>query len=526
MTTKQLEFADTDISRLTGVFRSGHYGRRLCQLFSFIPLFVLALSLFEFALDLITFGLGALIALLPGEPAAEPLALDAFEGMLDLEDFVGLLIAASIFVLLSYLRKAVWALPIGLGALAVNVYNEFVDAFENEFEWASEANPDMAIAQSIVPYLYLPMIAVLHGVFAWILIRACLVPLSASSDTRSKLSELHAASQSPLNALKNLVNIPEANRYSKRRIWTGLLMVLAGLANFMNFWRAIIIAIFVTIIPVLAVDLFPNIGVVIRALIEGRNLTQVAIDLSIVIPILLFFLVVMLAVPWMIGAFSKLAVRLSEDQMRISLEQVQHLDERAPILFLRSFVNDTVPLPKGQWSLQRWLLDDAGAMDTLDMMILSEGTRQGPTVALGNPDDPAPPYGVARGYFEHHDWKDAVSRLCEKSAAIVMVLDETEGVDWEISHIATRRYTAKTLFLLAPEDVGTDRGHSLLGGALARATKTDESEQIARVTRNDGPPAFGFTLSEGRAQFLRSDRLEKYDYLAALRVFLRGLDQG
>lgn len=526
MVAKLQDSTERDVSKLTDVFKAAHFGRRVCQLFSFLPLFLIVLTLFEFALDLITFGMGALVALLPGEPPAEPLSLEAFVDILDFSDLIGLLIAASIFVALSNLRYAIWFLPFGLGALAANLYNEVVSAFDNDFDWASQGNPDMVIAQSIVPYLYLPLIAALHALFAWILMRSCVLPLSVSPETRSTISDQGSFHGTLFNSFKNLVNIPEANRYAKRRSITGILMILAGLANFMNFWRAIIIAIFFTLVPVLAVDLFPRIGVVIRALIDGRNLARVTLDLTVVTPILLFFLVVMLAVPWLIGAFSRRFVRISEEQMRISLERVQHLDERAPILFLRSFVNDTVPLPNGTWTVTRWLVDSAGAMDTLDMMILSEGTRYGPTVALGNPDDPAPPYGVARGYFDHSDWKDAVSRLCEKSAAIVMVLDETEGVEWEISHIATRKYTDKTLFLLAPGDVGTTRGNTLLGGALERATNSAEHERIARIADQSKAPVFGFKLVDGCAELLTSKGLEKYDYLVTLRIFLRGLTTG
>ncbi len=512
-----------DVKRLTNAYRAAHFGRRVCQLFSLIPLFVFAIGIFNFSFDVLGWS-GRSLSYLSGQALQpEMFTLEAFSPVFDLYTVAGLVISFAIFAAFSNMDRAKWLLPIGLIALAANFYFEFHSAFEENFDWASVSNPDMLIAQSIAPYLYLPPFFALHLYFAWIISKAALTPLQLSSSQRAMLSEFDGNRISLFGAFKNLVNIPEANRYAKHPAWTGLLMIFAGLANFMNFWRTIIVVVFIALAPVLAVDLFPKVGVVIRALADGRNLNQVAIDLTVVTGFLAFYLAIILVIPFVIGVLAKSSVRRAEAQMRTSLETIQHLDERAPILFLRSFLNDTVPLPKGNFTLARWLLDDAGSMDSLDMMILAEGTRVGPTVALGNPDDPAPPYGVARGYFEHDSWKEAVIGLCERSAAIVLVLDETEGVEWEIGHIAAKRYTHKTLFLLAPEDVGTVRGHALLGRALARASWTDPATQVAQIAQDDDGPVFGFILRAGKAELLTSRELHKYDYLVAMRIFLRTL---
>ncbi|MEM7685945.1 MAG: hypothetical protein AAF293_14055, partial [Pseudomonadota bacterium] len=157
-------------------------------------------------------------------------------------------------------------------------------------------------------------------------------------------------------------------------------------------------------------------------------------------------------------------------------------------------------------------------------LVLGEGTTVGPTVALGNPDDPAPPYGVARGYFTHDTWQEAVGRLCEDSTAIVMVLDTTEGVKWEIGHIVQKNYLPKTLFLLAPEDVGTDHGNAMLADALSRITKTPLAEAEARLTDPAQRGALGFTvLDPGKAELLTSGTSSLYAYTVAVRRFFRGL---
>ena len=513
----------TNIGPLTAAFKANHFGLRLCQLFCFLPLFLLSLALFNFALDIVAWAGESLSALITETPTPAMVSLEAFEDLLDLENFVTLLVTAIMFVALSNMKRALWALPFGLLAIGISFAREVQTAFTQEYDWVSQSGPDMAIAQGLVPYLYVPVLIALHALFAWIFVKAAITSAAVSDDDRASLSEFRRGKGSLFAPLRSLINIPQANRYAKRRGWTGFLMVIAGLANFMNFWRAVTVVVFVILIPVLAVEQFPKIGVVIRALFEGRSLDRVALDLTVVGVVLAFYLACIMVLPWAIKRLCQLCVRKSEEQMRTSLERVQHLDERAPILFLRSFVNDKVPLPKGRWTITRWLLDDAGSMDTLDHMILEEGTRTGPTVALGNPDDPAPPYGVARGYFEHDSWKQAVEGLCERSVAIVMVLDETEGVEWEIGHIAARRYTQKTLFLLAPEDVGTPRGHSLLGGALARATRTDKDARTREIAQAKAAPILGFRMIGGEVELICAVAAEKYDYLVALRRFLRDL---
>ncbi len=78
----------------------------------------------------------------------------------------------------------------------------------------------------------------------------------------------------------------------------------------------------------------------------------------------------------------------------------------------------------------------------------------GPVVGLGNPRDRRPPYGAARGYFDDKDWQGAVNDLANNSAAVVICLDDTDGIWWEIEHLVTRGHLGKTLFLVHPKFAG------------------------------------------------------------------------
>ena len=129
-------------------------------------------------------------------------------------------------------------------------------------------------------------------------------------------------------------------------------------------------------------------------------------------------------------------LRLAQRNVRWSITQLLEADSRAPVLFLRAFKDDQVQLqnvklpPLGQ--LGKWL----DGIANLDRLLLEEGTPYGPVVAIGNPSDRFPPYGAARGYFDDKTWHAAVADLAGKAMAIVICLDRTEGIMWEVDHIA------------------------------------------------------------------------------------------
>ena len=515
--------SELDIDRLASSYSAVLFARRICQLYFFMLVFELLLGVYNVALDLFTWCLNSFTYLMGSGP------MPAFPEMGDVNPSASLSALAILapawlaYYIYSDFRRAWWIIPIAAAALCANVYAGYLNAISYEMEWGGREALSGASTRQLTAYLYMSGLVPLHALFLLIAYNAQRAIYRLTPEETRILSEYQGQQKPWLSSLRSLVNIPEAIRYARGRVWSGLLMIFAGVANFMNFWRATVVFIFVCLVPAIAQILFPNIDVVINALLEWRNMRQVAMDLSLVAIILGIYLAITMIIPWLVAVLARLAVQRAENRMRTSLEEIQHKDERAPVLFLRSFLNDKVPLSRTKRSLKQWLLDGAGSLDTLDMMILAEGTRIGPTVALGNPDDPAPPYGVARGYFDHDNWKEAVMGLCERSAAIVLVLDKTEGVEWEIGHIAGKKYLSKTLFLLAPEDVGAERGIALLSDAMARATGKDEADMRALLADMPGKAALGFMVEDGALQMLKVEEPKQYTYLATVRRFLRQL---
>jgi hypothetical protein len=181
-------------------------------------------------------------------------------------------------------------------------------------------------------------------------------------------------------------------------------------------------------------------------------------DAQPLVPILLaniFVIAVVVPLPYlallMFRAAGGRSLRASRRYLRVSLEQAQATDPRPPVLFLRSFRDDAVALPPPKAGIAFRLYNFAERNKSLDELLLEEGTSLGPVVALGNPTDAVPPYGAARAYFQHSDWQTMVTRLMADAVAIVICVDDTESLWWEIKFVVEQQYLNKTLFLLHPK---------------------------------------------------------------------------
>jgi hypothetical protein len=229
-------------------------------------------------------------------------------------------------------------------------------------------------------------------------------------------------------------------------------------------------------------------------------------------------LLICLAVGW-------LAQRLLRRLLRFSLEALQEIDARPPVLFLRAFRDDQVPLRAPKIALFGRLLEIGRRANSLDQLLLDEGTPIGPVVGLGSPTDKRPPYGAARGYFTGDTWQDAVANLAASADFIVICVDDTAGVWWEVERLVTR-YLGKSLFLVHPRYAGTAENAQIIrktaqyfrdsqGATLLRSV-----EQIENGTESTRVIGF-FRDPEGRLSFMRSSTFSRFAYLLALRVFLR-----
>jgi general secretion pathway protein G len=230
--------------------------------------------------------------------------------------------------------------------------------------------------------------------------------------------------------------------------------------------------------------------------------------------------ITMLALPTSIFALLAIAALLrwlARTSARTSLESIAAADSRPPILFLRSFGDDQVKLRGGARGVFHRLLSLGEPRPRFDHLLFEEATPIGPVVAIGMPGRPAP-FGAARAFVDDSQWKEAVADIAAAAHAIVVVLDDTDGVLWELAHIRSAGHEQKTLFVLPPR---------LANAADARRLLARELSATGSMTQ--APPDIKphevcigwYRTGGGRLKVLTATSTTSTNYVAALRLALR-----
>jgi hypothetical protein len=246
------------------------------------------------------------------------------------------------------------------------------------------------------------------------------------------------------------------------------------------------------------------------------------------VPILLLALLIIysaaFALALLLVAGSRYAARRFT---RLSLERLSSSDPRPHILFLRSFRDDQVRLRKSRTNFLGWLVSVGEPRPTLDHVLLEEGTSYGPVVAIGRPGS-TPPFGAARKYVNDAEWRETVGELCRQAGAVVITLDETEGVRWELQHLLGQDHVPKTLFLLPPRLTPPSEVLRVLPTTFGDwRDRGDWIDQICAIVAAEGRHCLGwFWRDDGQLELLTTLRNSSSTYLLAVRSFLnRGPDR-
>jgi hypothetical protein len=194
-----------------------------------------------------------------------------------------------------------------------------------------------------------------------------------------------------------------------------------------------------------------------------------SIDRAVLIPGLIVFLVATLAFSfWLIRLMLIGARRLRLKARRIALQpadEVVAADPRPPVLFLRSFEEEQVPLTAARTP---WLLrgfDPGSEYRTLEEMIVLNLTYVGPVVAVADPSRGELPVGAARWRVRDEEWQQFVESKIREAAVIVVGVSDTDGLRWEIEALRrTPGALAKTIFVCPP---GMTRNRALMSDLAA-----------------------------------------------------------
>jgi hypothetical protein len=191
------------------------------------------------------------------------------------------------------------------------------------------------------------------------------------------------------------------------------------------------------------------------------------------IDILLFFLLFPLTY---VG--SKTLVLLSRALRAKSASALLQRDRRRPIVYLRSFISDP------RFSEYR------SSVSNLEASLLEMSCQIGPAVAIGRPGEPLQTLGLPRLYVADKDWRLAVAELLQRAVAIILVLGDTEGIDWELGQIVQASLPERLLLVLMS---GRTDDVSFYEGLAHRANKhLPKPMSVTRPTVADDDGSVGF----------------------------------
>lgn len=101
-------------------------------------------------------------------------------------------------------------------------------------------------------------------------------------------------------------------------------------------------------------------------------------------------------------------------------------DKRKPIFILRPFKSDNKKIFPINYNNQTHV--------DIESVLASALGNYGPVVAIGKPEEVLQPRGAARLYVDD-TWKDTVELLVKYSSVVILIIDFTPGVKWEINKV-------------------------------------------------------------------------------------------
>jgi hypothetical protein len=234
--------------------------------------------------------------------------------------------------------------------------------------------------------------------------------------------------------------------------------------------------------------------------------------------LLVFTVVVLLLSGWLIRVMLRWAKRLRARARRMTLRSANEVvtaDTRPPILFLRSFEKEHVPLEGAQvpWFLRAF--DPGAEYGTLEELIVLGLTYVGPVVAVADPSRPDVPEGAARWRLGDDEWQRFVEQQIARAGLIVVGVAETEGLRWEMDALArVPAALEKTIFVFPPGITRESRVASLVwnlvGEPLQFMRLRESSQHLLGVAR----------LPDGKLAAIVASEISEPAYQTALRLWI------
>lgn len=150
----------------------------------------------------------------------------------------------------------------------------------------------------------------------------------------------------------------------------------------------------------------------------------------------------------------------------VSADVIMSRDNRAPVLYLRSFEFDKFTAnPTGAatqvtellnlWESRLYKFSPYQLLGTIKLQtaeeILSAAlSKVGPCIAVDDPNLDKPVLGFSRLKLPHDEWQSEVESLMQASGLVVLCAGSTPGLMWELERVAKNVARERLLILIAP----------------------------------------------------------------------------
>lgn len=147
---------------------------------------------------------------------------------------------------------------------------------------------------------------------------------------------------------------------------------------------------------------------------------------------------------------SKLFLFLSDRALVASAMRIRAVDQRRPVLYLRSFRNDRLPATDPRERGVIALFDPYRESSTLEALLVRRCHAVGPVVAIADPKAWLTPVGAARQHASDDAWRDVVTDYMNEAQRVVVLMDFTENLKWEIERLREGAHVSKTWLVFPP----------------------------------------------------------------------------
>jgi hypothetical protein len=201
--------------------------------------------------------------------------------------------------------------------------------------------------------------------------------------------------------------------------------------------------------------------------------------------------------------------RIARALGRSGTKRVLEVDHRQAALYLRSFDDDSVPLPVIA-SARRPLFElfSLRGTDPFEESVAWELNSYGPVVAVGRPGRSLASLGAAREHLSNETWRDQVASRMDEAGIIAIATGQTDGLAWELGQVVTGGHVSKTVFVfppVAPAEIGLRWEHtaaSLVGAGQAVGSLPVSPALIHTVRiEADGTPRVTFAHRRDEATY-------------------------